>query len=52
MNYLFAAYSVAFMIIFVYITVQGKRLKKLAYDVEHLSGLKQMLGTHSEKEGA
>ncbi len=43
MTYLFAAYSVVFLIIFMYMTVQGKRLNKLAYDMDHLSEMKQAL---------
>lgn len=43
MNYLFAAYSIVFLIIFLYTAIQGRRLMRLAHEVEHLSELEQAL---------
>lgn len=43
MSYLFAAYSIVFLIIFLYTALQGRRLKKLAHEMENFSELEKTL---------
>lgn len=43
LDYLFAAYSIAFSAIFVYIAIQGKRLQKIKSDLRHLEELEKEL---------
>lgn len=43
MNYLFAAYSVAFIVFFIFVGIQGKRIKRISNDLSQMKEWEQDL---------